>query len=860
MCAVRWRGIRAGGVPLKNQVSSWNSFQASLHMREITLDPRASGPRSFADLSTTNGDSAMQSAAHISIPKKLRHVPLARLLMSVRLRNVLDKMGCERLGDLHGLAFEQVLMCRNCGQKTLTELKELVDNLPCVRELPPIAVPSGSDKAAPPEAERMPTRIFIPQSARGWHVTHLPMSVRLANILHRVGACLLGDLHGIEYERIKAEKNSGRKTVAELFALVRRVQAGEFEKDGTSEDKQGLSGLIRLLDEAVEKLSPREQDMLLQRIGADGGEPLTLEEIADKYALTRERVRQIVAKILKQTLRSGGPVMHDILRDLAARCAANVCPLTPELFAEWHRQEESSASRFPVPFYLRLIAELVPEIPTWPEGQQTLRKTVGRVPEVLRHLRGLLQGREASPLPLSEAFEHLVHRFAGLTVNEFLDALRRDESLVVELSAPDRFTVRPARLRRHEWVRLVLLQAERPLTPEEIIERARHLLGESFSPPTPFSLANTLTPNLGFYLLDRHAYGLRRHFRLPLDLWFQVRADFHLLLREESRPVSTAEVINGARFDWAGETNAPELAQVLREDDRFIDLGRFLFALAEWGIEEREYVRDLIPKVLAEKGRPMTGREIGRELQRLRSVTPTSMSEILRKTPGVRDYGFGFYGLESWEGKIKESLVTQALLVNRVVMRSEPPLTFGRLCQILDIPLVGRLADLLWHTVRSLSKVKIQSAEMSPDVLLSHQRWNLGRALRVVLEASDRPLPLYEIQWAVNDRYGFAFGDKSSAEIERHLQQSDLFIRNARGEYLLDRHLAHYELDVAHIRQSCFDALSAANEIISTDDLLARIEAAGVKAPHLSAHMLAALLRGDETFEEIGNNLFRVRR
>jgi hypothetical protein len=72
-------------------------------------------------------------------------------------------------------------------------------------------------------------------------------------------------------------------------------------------------------------------------------------------------------------------------------------------------------------------------------------------------------------------------------------------------------------------------------------------------------------------------------------------------LQRES-PVSTSEAINEQLIEAAELTNAYELAQILREDARFIDLGRFLFALEEWDIEERAHVYDLVPKARA--GRP----------------------------------------------------------------------------------------------------------------------------------------------------------------------------------------------------------------------------------------------------------------
>ena len=49
---------------------------------------------------------------------------------------------------------------------------------------------------------------------------------------------------------------------------------------------------------ALETLTPREAEILRYRYGFHDGQPYTLEKLAEKYGLTRERVRQIEAKAL----------------------------------------------------------------------------------------------------------------------------------------------------------------------------------------------------------------------------------------------------------------------------------------------------------------------------------------------------------------------------------------------------------------------------------------------------------------------------------------------------------------------------------------------------------------------------------
>ena len=54
--------------------------------------------------------------------------------------------------------------------------------------------------------------------------------------------------------------------------------------------------VVKLLD----KLSPREQLIIVMRFGLDGNEPKTLEAIGEHFNVTHERIRQVEAKALKK--------------------------------------------------------------------------------------------------------------------------------------------------------------------------------------------------------------------------------------------------------------------------------------------------------------------------------------------------------------------------------------------------------------------------------------------------------------------------------------------------------------------------------------------------------------------------------
>jgi RNA polymerase primary sigma factor len=68
-----------------------------------------------------------------------------------------------------------------------------------------------------------------------------------------------------------------------------------LESDSSENGEATLDRLIHQEEvaEMLERLTPREREVLTLRYGLDGSEPKTLEEIGDHFKLTRERIRQI---------------------------------------------------------------------------------------------------------------------------------------------------------------------------------------------------------------------------------------------------------------------------------------------------------------------------------------------------------------------------------------------------------------------------------------------------------------------------------------------------------------------------------------------------------------------------------------
>lgn len=65
-------------------------------------------------------------------------------------------------------------------------------------------------------------------------------------------------------------------------------------------DTVAANELSQIIQTIINTLTPREQEIIRMRFGFYGGEPMTLEEVGQKFNITRERIRQIEKKCIRR--------------------------------------------------------------------------------------------------------------------------------------------------------------------------------------------------------------------------------------------------------------------------------------------------------------------------------------------------------------------------------------------------------------------------------------------------------------------------------------------------------------------------------------------------------------------------------
>jgi len=122
---------------------------------------------------------------------------------------------------------------------------------------------------------------------------------------------IAGMLDMTENEVKESKRNAGRHVSMDA-PLIQDEDNNMYDVLKSEESVTPETGLLyeslrKEIDRAISTLTQREADVIRLYFGLNGGHPMTLEEIGEKFDLTRERVRQIKEKAirrLKQTSRS----------------------------------------------------------------------------------------------------------------------------------------------------------------------------------------------------------------------------------------------------------------------------------------------------------------------------------------------------------------------------------------------------------------------------------------------------------------------------------------------------------------------------------------------------------------------------
>lgn len=621
----------------------------------------------------------------------------------------------------------------------------------------------------------------------------LELPVRADNVYRVSGIETVRDLGDWSPEKLLNQQNFGRKSLRDtLQALTAALNDGPL-RAATVEALPDSSRLLTEVRKSLLSFSDRERDVLVRRLGFETP-PETLQQVAEDYGITRERIRQIEARAIKKWIRDSS--WDDILEQKISRLLIG--------------------RSFPLP-----VAG-VEAIDAWFEGVSSHRVFFRNLVQAICgdrihmvHIDGLYYFSlmtheiwertvsEASALLSSGAGQEwsedyarsLVHGLLPDTAKEFGTLLWDKSSRFCHFSAgPDGSRVLTSYGRgADQLVEAILAESDTPLHYTEIADRAN--LRDERNLDT--RRAHSAAANVGF-LFARGTYGLARHIPLSDEQMSQVRTEAEDIVCSEApgRQWHSSEILSeiSERMDGGFEGLDKYVLDIaLAGSSMLRPLGKmtWIAAGADTDDQSRIDVHQAVVAIVQAAGHPLSTSEIKERLTAVRGVNEffqiSPIDPLIRVQPGM-------WGINDRD--VPFSREEQRELVDRladILDEKQSGLHASELPGVL--PLQGCPTDAFLSIASQDERFKFA---LGRYVYLgewgSPRRETIGHAVSVVLENAARPLALEEIAGLVENRIG---REIDKPVISGALQALEAEFNDATGKWSLSRPSPDDDVDTA---------------------------------------------------------------
>jgi hypothetical protein len=608
-------------------------------------------------------------------------------------------------------------------------------------------------------ASRSDDPCAILQAAPPWlldrSIETIDLTVRASNVFVNLGVKTVRDLAGFTVEDLLGMPNFGRRSVDDWRdALIQALNEGPFDVNRKIEEANAIPLLLEI-QRTLAAFDEREQDILTRRMGL-GRASQTLQQIADDYKITRERVRQIEAKSLRRLVNSAfwGDLLIRKLDGLLLGREFPLPVLGVEALDSWFQGIGKSINVLKY-----LLPELCPDklFIVRIEGvayigklrQDDWENELGEARRILSNGSG--QGWTQ---------QYCRARVEGLLkepVREFRNLLWQHAQKLCHFSDGPNETMVLASYGRgaEQIVEALLLESERPLHYSEIAERAAQRSGK----PVDLRRAHNAAAVVGL-LMGRGVYGLRHHIPLSDEDADAVRDQIEeaIVNGPDGRQWHASEIVS-----LLAERDQPVFANInkyvvdnlLKESSILQRLGRMTWMkalTASQGPNNRIDLRQAILAVVQNAGGPLATNEIKQRLVALRGVNESF--QISANDPLVR-VGTALWGINDRDTPLTRH--EQGPLIERLVTILQNNGEGIHLSEAYDIIFAATHREIDPDIVFSIASSDRRLAVNIGQYLYlrewgSARRENVSNAVRITLEQADKPLSIEQIMAAVRTR------------------------------------------------------------------------------------------------------------
>jgi RNA polymerase sigma factor (sigma-70 family) len=581
------------------------------------------------------------------------------------------------------------------------------------------------------------------------------LTVRVANVFANHGIGTVSDLAKWSTPKLLGLPNFGRTSVRDLcesLELALREGPADTESRTKNEEEEQLN-LLASIRRSLLKFPDRERDIVLRRMGFLGRSE-TLQQIADDYGVTRERVRQIESKATQKLVRES--VWDDILKNkLQAQLRNRDYPL-PLKGIEAADAWFEGVGEFPdaLHYILDNLCQSDVGVVTIDGVDYFAQMNQSRWEAALMEARRLLESGVGKGWSESNC-RSMVGNLLAEKSREFRPVLWEKAAALCHFTSEgaDRAVLTSYGRGVDHIVEAVLTESDEPLHYSTISALATDRAGRSVD----MRRAHNAAASVG-HLLGRGIYGVDRHLPKPEVLQrVSDEAEDIVASGPPGRQWHASEILSALverdSSDFSGESINKYIVDIaLRKSGDLKRLGRMIWKEVDISDDvSRIDVRQAIISLLQQAGRPLQTDEIRQRLIALRGVN--EHFQIATVDPVLR-VGVGLWGLNDRDISIKrpnqprllDGLVT--ILNDRGIGIHVSELERSNLMSVS-----GLSAQSLFSLACGDSRLKVNSGQyLYLEEWGGPRRESMSEAVAAVLTSSTPPLALEDILLQVEKR------------------------------------------------------------------------------------------------------------
>lgn len=413
------------------------------------------------------------------------------------------------------------------------------------------------------------------------------------------------------------------------------------------------TSLVTWVDDfIVEHLKPKERKIVLDRWNSEAGER-TLENVAEINGITRERVRQIVAKIKDQFSKLYFSEEDDwILKYFKDLIMQNISAIRYDDIIS----DENVKLAFNKNLYIGFLAFVLECVPFEKRRYGYLPSRLGYniIGSEYYNLEDELY--EMASIPNLVNLPHFLNEKDTKSQLKYLKAILVSEVLTITKHGTEVYVNRTS-YGIVQLLRQCIREYDRPVEFEEFIDflisnpfypSKSHLqLTEQFGRKGSSPIAVTLNRVDDFIRLDRYVWGFEKHVSYPKIQWRDIEKACRDVLTKLGHQASTTYLFEIIQDYFPDLRSKYELNYILQRDLYLSYLGFMTFTLKSGGQKERLKIKDLVVKLFEEDPTPKSGDDIFLELEKVRTMpTREGQSTILRHIEGLKYYRPSYFGLD----------------------------------------------------------------------------------------------------------------------------------------------------------------------------------------------------------------------